>query len=130
MRYVTLKQEEIDILEKLQKNSVSNTVRKRCQCLLLSHQKHTIIDLSGIFSVNRRTIERWFDSWDKDGVNSLPIKPGRGVKLRLEGLEEVIALQLDKHNRNLKNVLTYLKKHHDIIICKRTLQNFLKGTGL
>jgi len=130
MRYVILKQEEIDTLEKFQKDSDNNTVRRRSQCLLLSHQKRTISDLSDLFSVTRRTIERWLDSWNEDGVNSLAIKPGRGVKLRLEGLEEVISIQLEKHNRNLKNVLTYLKKHHDITICKRTLQNFLKGAGL
>ena len=130
MRYVTLKTEEIETLEKLHKNSTNNTVRKRSQCLLLSHQKRTITDLSGIFDVSRRTIERWFDSWSKTGVDSLIIQPGRGVKTRLEGLDSVIVEQLKNHNRNLKNVLTYLEEQHNIIICKKTLQNFLKDTGL
>jgi len=130
MRYVTLKTEEIEALEKLHKNSTNNTVRKRSQCLLLSHQKRTITDLSGIFDVSRRTIERWFDSWSKTGVDSLIIQPGRGVKTRLEGLDSVIVEQLKNHNRNLKNVLTYLEEQHNIIICKKTLQNFLKDTGL
>ena len=130
MRYVTLKTEEIEALEKLHKNSTNNTVRKRSQCLLLSHQKRTITDLSDIFDVSRRTIERWFDSWSKTGVDSLVIQPGRGVKTRLEGLDSVIVEQLKNHNRNLKNVLTYLEEQHNIIICKKTLQNFLKDTGL
>ena len=130
MRYVTLKTEEIEALEKLHKNSTNNTVRKRSQCLLLSHQKRTITDLSDIFDVSRRTIERWFDSWSKTGVDSLIIQPGRGVKTRLEGLDSVIVEQLKNHNRNLKNVLTYLEEQHNIIICKKTLQNFLKDTGL
>jgi len=42
----------------------------------------------------------------------------------------VIAKQLEEHSRNLKNVLTYLEEHHNVIICKKTLQNFLKDTGL
>ncbi len=130
MRYVTLKIEELETLENLQKNSTDNTVRKRSHCLLLSHQKRTITDLSGIFDVNRRTIERWLDSWAKNGFDSLPIQPGRGVKTRLKGLETVISEQLKEHNRNLKNVLAYLEKQHNIIICKKTLQNFLKDTGL
>ena len=41
-----------------------------------------------------------------------------------------IAEQLKVHSRNLKNVLIYLEDHHNIFICKRTLQNFLKDTGL
>jgi transposase len=130
MRYVKLKTEEIEALEKLHENSTNSTVRKRSQCLLLSHQKRTIIDLSGIFDVSRRTIERWFDSWAKMGINSLAIQPGRGVKTRLKGLDTVIAEQLKEHNRNLKEVLVYLEEQHNIVICKKTLQNFLKDTGL
>ena len=130
MRYVTLKTEEIEALEKLHKNSTNNKGRTRSQCLLLSHQKRSITDLSGIFDVSRRTIERWFDSWSKTGVDSLVIQPGRGVKTRLEGLDSVIVEQLKNHNRNLKNVLTYLEEQHNIVICKKTLQNFLKETGL
>jgi transposase len=129
MRYVTLKTEEIEALEQSCKNS-NNTIRKRSQCLLLSHQGRTIIDLASIFDVDRRTIERWFDKWEKEGLNSLPISTGRGVKTRLKGLEEVLSKQLEIHSRNLKNVLLHLEEKHNISICKKTLQNFLKDTGL
>jgi transposase len=130
MRYITLKTEEIEALEQIQQNSTNNTIRKRSQGILLSCQRRTITDLSSIFKVNRRTIERWFDSWEKSGINSLPIVTGRGVKTRLKGYEQEIAEQLEIHSRNLKNVLLYLEKKHNINICKKTLQNFLKGTGL
>jgi len=130
MRYIKLKTEDIEVLESLQKSDPSNMVRKRSQCLLLSHQNHKIIELTKIFDVNRRTIERWFTAWENDGVKSLPIQPGRGVKTRLKGFEDDIAEQMKIHNRNLKNVLTHLKEQHKITICKKTLQNFLKDTGL
>jgi len=130
MRYIILKTEDIDVLELLVKTSTNNTIRKHSQCLLLSHQRRTITDLSMIFDVDRKTIERWFNSWDLDGVNSLPIASGRGVKIRLKGLEEVIKQQLELHNRNIKNILTFLKEEHNIIVCKRTLRNFLKDARL
>src|SRR5665647_154970 len=88
MRYIILKIEEIEALELLLKTSINNTIRKRSQCLLLSHQKRTIIDLSAVFGVSRRTIERWFDSWVLKGVESLSIESGRGVKTRLKGYEK------------------------------------------
>ena len=125
-----LKQEDIELLEHIQKTNPNNTIRKRSQCMLLSHQRRTITDLSNIFNVNRRTIERWFDGWNKNGVDSLPIANGRGVKTRLKGLEKEISEQLQIHSRNLKNVLQYIKNEHNINICKKTLQNFLKDTGL
>ena len=130
MRYITLKTEEIESLEQILKNSTNNTIRKRSQCLLLSNERRTITDLSSIFSVNRRTIERWFDAWAISGVYSLPIVAGRGVKTRLIGYEQEIAEQLEIHSRNLKNVLLHMENQHNIRICKKTLQNFLKDTGL
>ena len=130
MRYIILKTEEILALELLFKTSTNNTIRKRSQCLLLSHQKRTIIDLSKVFGINRRTIERWFDSWVLNGVESLPIEPGRGVKARLKGYEKEVSQQVELHSRNLKNVISYFKEHHNIIICKKTLQNFLKDAQI
>ena len=130
MRYIILKTEEILALELLFKTSTNNTIRKRSQCLLLSHQKRTIIDLSKVFGINRRTIERWFDSWVLNGVESLPIEPGRGVKARLKGYEKEVLQQVELHSRNLKNVISYFKEHHNIIICKKTLQNFLKDAQI
>jgi transposase len=130
MKYVTLKTEEIKALEELYKSAHDNSTRKRSHCLLLSHQKRTITDLSKVFEVNRRTIERWLNDWALSGLDSLPILPGRGVKTRLKGYEDEIAKQLELHSRNIKNVLLYFEEEHNIKICKKTLQNFLKGTGL
>jgi len=130
MRYIKLKTEDVELLELLVKTSINNTIRKRSQCLLLSHQKRTIKDLAMIFDAERKTIERWFDKWDSEGVNSLTIAFGRGVKAKLKGLEEVIGQQIELHNRNIKNILTFLKEEHNIIVCKRTLRNFLKDARL
>lgn len=129
MRYIKLKTEEIEALEQSSKNS-NNTIRKRSHCLLFSNQGRTIIDLASIFDVDRRTIEPWFDKWEKEGVNSLPITTGRGVKTRLKGFEMVVSGQLEIHSRNLKNVLLHMEEKHIIRICKKTLQNFLKDTRL
>jgi transposase len=130
MRYIKLKTEDIELLELLVKTSPNNTIRKHSQCLLLSHQRRTIADLSMIFNIDRKTVERWFNSWELNGAKSLPIASGRGVKTRLKGFEEVIKQQVEFHNRNIKNILTFLKEEHNIIVCKRTLRNFLKDARL
>jgi transposase len=130
MRYITLKKEEIEVLEYLHQNSPNNTVRKRSHCLILSHQRRKINDLTSIFNVSRRTIEGWYDSWTEIGVDSLAISKGRGAKTLLKDYSKEVSEQLELHNRNLKNVLIYFEEQHNIIICKKTLQNFLKVTGL
>ena len=61
MRYITLKNEEIEVLEHLHQNSPNNTVRKRSQCLVLSHQRPKINDLASIFKVSRAEFKSyWF----------------------------------------------------------------------
>ncbi|MFV8465761.1 helix-turn-helix domain-containing protein [Flavobacterium sp. LB1P62] len=59
-------------------------MRKRSQCLFLSHQRYKIKGLASIFKVSRRTIERWFDSWEEIGVDALGIAGGREAKTLLK----------------------------------------------
>jgi transposase len=87
MRYLTLKTKEIGALELSSKND-NNLIRKRSQCLLLSNQGRTIIDLASIFDVDSRTIERWFDKWEKEGLNSLPITAAEELKHALRALKK------------------------------------------
>lgn len=130
MRYIKLNIEEIQKLKEIHKSSSNETSRKRSNCLLLSHQKYTIIELSKLLDISRRSIERWFNSWEEKKYDSLEIAKGRGVKTKLKGLEKEIEKELKLHSRNLKNVLEYIEKEHSIKICKKTLQNFLKDTGI
>ena len=130
MRYIKLRADEKEELKRLKNQSFDKMTQRRSHCLILSSEGRKIVDLADIFSVSRRTIERWFDAWDSDKFNSLSIKSGRGAKTRLQGYEKEVEAQLEKHNRNLKNVLLYFKVEFNIDICKRTLQNFLKDTGL
>lgn len=130
MRYIKLIEVDLEKLEGLYRRDGSATVRKRSQCLVLSHQGRTITDLAKIFNVSRRTVERWFEGWVKKGFDSLGVQPGRGAKTLLKGHEGEVHEQLALHSRNLNNVLGHFEKEHGITICKRTLQNFLKGTGL
>ena len=130
MRYLKLSEGDVDVLENLYNHSPNNTVRKRSQCLLLSHRRQKITDLASIFKVSRRTIERWFDGWEKVGVDSLSIAEGRGAKTILKDYTKEVSQQLELHNRNLKNVLAYFDQQYGIVISKKTLQNFLKINGL
>ena len=83
-----------------------------------------------IFDIDGKTVERLFNCWELDAIKSLPIASGRRVKARLEGSEEVIKQQVELHNRNIKNILIFVKEEHNIIVCKRTLRNFLKDARL
>ncbi len=126
MRYITLTEDEIIELTKRFDNSDNKVERNRCHCLLLSHKHYCINDLIQITGISRRSVERLFNSWEVAKYDSLRIKSGRGAKLKLRNLEEVVHSQLKDHNRNLTIVLDYLKEHHKVVISKDTLKRFLK----
>lgn len=126
MRYIRLTEEEITELTKRSENSDNKVERKRSNCLLLSHRQYCINDITEILGISRRSMERLFNSWEVDKYDSLRIKSGRGAKFKLRNLEEVVHSQLQYHNRNLTNVLDYLKEHHKVIVSKDTLKRFLK----
>lgn len=130
MRYIKIDTEERELLLALKNNNNDKLSCKRSHCLLLSSEGFKINELTKIFAVSRRTIERWFDGWEKEGYDSLSMKKGRGAKKLLNDYKKEIKRLIEEHNRNLKPIIEYLKKEYNISICKRTLQNFLKDTGI
>jgi len=82
------------------------------------------MDLPAISNASRRSIERWFVKWVKNGIDYLPILTGRGVKTRLKGFKKEISIQLEVQSKNLKNILLYLEDQHNIKICHRSCRIF------
>jgi transposase len=98
--------------------------------LASTFKRRMITDLTGIFKVSRRAIERWLDKWEKERLNSSSKVAGRGVQASLKGLEQEVSVLDEANSRNLKSLLLELKEKCKIRICKKILQNFLKGTKL
>jgi|UPI00037E16E0 transposase len=63
-------------------------------------------------------------------LSTLSIAPGRGAKVKLEPVAELLPALVEKYSRNLKPILDVLEKEHSIQVSKVTLKNFLKGVGL
>ena len=83
--------------------------------------------------MDRQTIVRLFNKWDskiEDKVSILSIASGRGPKTRLEQVKDIIPDLVAKHSRKLDLILLELRTVYNIVICKETLQIFLKDAGL
>lgn len=132
MRFVDLSEEEKQKLEELYENSESHVTRERCLCLLLSSRQHSMKEISRITGVNWLKIVRLFNSWQQadNKYSSLSIAPGRGAKVKLNSVKELLPDLVDKYNRNLTPIMEELQSTHNISVCKLTLQNFLKDLGL
>ena len=134
MRKVVLSQSEKEKLTYLQKYSDSPVERNRSLCLILSNQGNSMNKVANIvgmcYQAISKLIERWEAAEPENRFSVLQNANGQGAKKKLEQIKEQIPKMMEKHNRNLNLVLQEIDNQHNISICKKTLQNFLKGTQL
>ncbi len=83
MRFLSLTDSEVGLLNSVRKKHQSFRVRDRAHAVLLSHKGQKIEDIASIFDVNRDTVSDWFTRWESDGLSGLQDAPGRGRKPKL-----------------------------------------------
>lgn len=134
MRVVVLNKTEKEKLEYLQKHSINFLERNRSLCLLLSNKGHSMSTVAKLMNTSWWTVSRLISAWEKaDEQNRFSVlsrAEGQGAKRKLAPIERQIPDLMEKHDRNLDLVLEEVQQRFGISICKLTLQNFLKGTGL
>lgn len=131
MRYIELTKEEEKALQSARASEQNYQIRRRIESILLSHTGLQIKELSQYFGVAPKTIYQWLDLWEAGHLGALQTKAGRGAKKKLRDISlEEITMMVDKSARNLKPVLHYLSEKHNVVISKKTLQRFLKISGI
>jgi transposase len=134
MRIISLTEEERQELELLHKTSSSALVRERSSMLLLSSSGLYINQIALIKSRSRRTVSDLLTLWEHRGstaaADMLGMAKGRGAKIKLAPVKEMLPELVEKHSRNLKPILAILEKEHSVKVSKQTLQNFLKEAGI
>ena len=131
MRFIELTEEESILVENLYNNSDSSVVRERCMFLRLSAQKKSMMEISRIMQVGRLRVTLFFNAWEQaenlsEKQKTLSIKTGRGAKLKLDPVKDILPDLVKENSRNLNVVLNILEREHEIKITKPTLRNFLK----
>lgn len=87
-----LSKEEILALEKGNKEGKQSRYRNRCQAVLLFHnQGKKMKELIEIYGVDRDTISRWLNRYEKEGLKGLldRAKSGRPVASEKEVLKKI-----------------------------------------
>jgi len=131
MRFIKLSESELKSLQKGQRYGKHFLFRDRCQCLILSHQGHTIPQLTKLFKVHRVTIYEWFNLWESGGIEALHKKPGQGRRPKFSPINphHVASARaaVENERQNLKAVVAKLSAELDIEMHPDTLKRFLKN---
>ena len=131
MRYIKeLTERQKKALQGVMKEDNIFRARQRAHAIILSSKKYSIDRLSEIFEVDRDTISRWFDWWEKGGLKLLYDKPKPGRKKILTSKEEKQAIQIvEKNPKDLKLALVEIKEKIKKEISKDTLKRCLKESN-
>lgn len=131
MRYIHLTFEEERELRSARDNEQNKQTRRRIESILLSNTGLQIKELSQYFGVAPKTIYQWLDLWEAGQLQGLRTKAGRGAKKKLREVpEEAIAAMVEASCGNLRPVLLQLSEKYNVEVSKKTLQRFLKISGI
>jgi len=126
-----LTEEQKSSLKKGYQSGKSHLFRRKCQCILLSHEQKTTPELAELYGVSQQSIRKWFKLWETQGINGLKLKPGRGrkPKLRLDNAKQVKTVKtlVENETKNLNRVTIQIKSELGIDLSKKTLKRFLKN---
>lgn len=108
--------------------------RRKCHCILLSEKGNNARELSEFFQVSRQSILTWLHLWEKEGLEGLKLKPGRGRKPKLDKNKnkhvKVIKKLIENEPKNLSRVVAQIESELEIKVSKKTLQRFLKNLNI
>jgi transposase len=95
-RFVTpLSIEQIDELSQwIKSKELNERTKKRCRCVLRSHDHYTIDELSEIEGVDRDTVSLWITRWETDGRDGLFDRPKQNRRPILDDTQQDILRQL------------------------------------
>ena len=127
-----LSAEQKSSLERGYKSGKTHIFRRKCQCILKSHEGDTISELCTLYDVTRQSIAQWFNDWEAKDIEGLKLQPGRGrpKKLDINNDKHVKTVKtlVENEPKNLKRVLEQLKSKLDIDkLSKKSLKRFLKN---
>jgi transposase len=117
----------IEDLNNIVKYDEKFRARKRAESILLSYKGKTVNEIINILDLKKQAVWKWFRNFQKDGIDSLQEKQGRGRKSPLRDLEinEVKAIAINCASVPIVNAK--IREKFDIKVSNETMRKFLKN---
>ena len=101
--------------------------RKRAEAILLSYKGKTVNEIIEILDIKHQAIWKWFRNFEKDGIDSLHEKSGRGRKspLRDLNIDDVKLIAINCPSVPIVNAK--IRDKFNIKVSNETVRKFLKN---
>ena len=114
-------------LENIIKFSDKFRARKRAETILLSNKGKTVNEIVKLLDLKHQAIWKWFRNFEKDGIECLHEKPGRGRKSPLRDLNIVDVKAIAINCPSVPIVNAKVREKYNIKVSNETMRKFLKN---
>ncbi len=130
IRTIQLNPQQRAELEDGYQNGKSHAFRKRCHLVLLKTEKRTSKDVGTIVGLHEVSVNNWLNRYEKEGINGLKTKPGRGRKpiIDPEKDAEKVRKAVEQERQRLSQAKHLIETELDKKFSLKTLKRFLKKT--
>jgi len=125
---VSLSPEALHELEQGYRNSNNPTFSRRCHIVLLKSEKCTSTEVATIVGSSEISVNTWLDRYEKEGIEGLKARPGRGRKPILDQAKdkEVVRRAVQAERQRLTKAKEVLAEELNKEFSLKTLQRFFK----
>jgi len=129
IRSIELSAEARKSLEQGYKTGKSHGFRQRCQIILLKSEGRSSEEVATIVKCCEVVVNNWLTRFEKEGIEGLKTKAGRGRKATLNQARDVEAVKkaVRANRQRLKIAKAELEQDLGKEFSLRTLQRFLKS---
>jgi transposase len=129
-KVVELTTEQRAALEKGYRQGPSHAFRMRCQMVLLKSEQRSSLAVGNILGCCEMVINGWLRRYEKEGIEGLKTRAGRGRKPKLSTQNpahlHTVKAEIAKHPQSVKTVVAKLEEDLDVQMHPDTLKRFLK----
>ena len=129
IRTIELTVEQQKALQEGYQLGETHAFRSRCQLVLLKSEGRTSKEVSRIIKMNEISINQWLDRYQREGVEGLKTKPGRGRKPLLSQTEDAAMVEkaVQQERQRLAQAKLILEAELNKQFSLKTLKRFLKS---
>lgn len=129
-RTIELTDEQRTALENGYRKGKNHAFRFRCQLVLLKSENRSSVEIAEILGCCEVVINNWLTRFEKEGIQGLQTRAGRGRKPKLSTQNPVhlqtVKAEIALHPQSVKTVVATLEQDLDLQMHPDTLKRFLK----
>jgi transposase len=125
---IELSSQERNELEQGYREGKSHAYRKRCHLMLLKSEARSSVDVAEILGCCEMVVNNWVKRYQKESINGLQTKPGRGRKAILDETKDAAKIKevVQANRQRLSVAKAELEEALEKQFSQKTLERHLK----